>query len=235
MFYTPYSLIFFIVAHMKTLFVILSLLAGTILPAQQLQTVPLITVTGEAVIKTSPDYVILGLRIKKELLPNMENKLSQQIFKEEDTKIRLFDFNEADMSKSIIQFDSSTYYKEVFITITDIKKLDKYLLELFNMGYRDYIYVEYRSSNYSNLKTQARKDAINAARKKAQVLAAELGQTIGKAYTIEDLSSEEYNWYQLKDKTGLENITFKTGADGYLVEPGYITVTSKVKVSFNLP
>jgi len=219
---------------MKRIVFILSIFLSHLTFAQ-LQTVPLITVTGESVVKVSPDYVILGLRIKKELLPAMENKLSFQIFKEEDTKIRLFDFNEADMSKSIIQFDSTIYYKEVFVVITDIKKLDKYLLELFNLGYRDYIYVDYRSSNYANFKAQARKEAIIAARKKAQALAGELGQTIGKAYIIEELDSEDYNWYSNKTKSDLEKISFKEGSDGYLIEPGFLTVTSKVKVGFNLP
>jgi hypothetical protein len=64
------------------------------------------------------------------------------------TKIRLFDFNEADMSKTFIQMDSAAYYKEVFVTIIDLKKLDKYLLELYTPEYRDCIYIDYRTSSY---------------------------------------------------------------------------------------
>ncbi len=202
----------------------------------QLQNIPLITVTGESVVKVSPDYVILDVRIKKQLLTNASNNPSFEIFKEEDTKIRLFDFNEADLSKTVIQTDSSSiYYKEVFITVYDLKKLDKYLLELYNLGYRDYVYMDYRVSNYNRYKTQARKEAINAAKKKAQLLATELGQIIGKAHSIDDVYSEDYNWYNLKDKVNLEKLTFKAGADTYLIEPGYITITAKVKVSFDLP
>jgi uncharacterized protein YggE len=200
----------------------------------QLQNIPLITVTGESVMKVSPDYVIVGIRIKKKLLTNIERKPAFEIFKEEDTKIRLFDFNESDISRTIIQIDSSTYYKEVFITINDVKKLDKYLLELSNLGYNDYIYIDYRVTNYNRYKMQCRKDAVNAAKKKAQALVAELGQTLGKAHTIEDLDSQDYNWYNLKNKENAGNITFKLGADNYVIEPGYITITSKVKLSFDL-
>lgn len=219
---------------MKKNILIICICFVNILWGQQLQNIPLITVTGESVVKVIPDYVILGLRIKKGL-PGTENKPSFEIFKDEDTKIRLFDFNETDMARSIIQMDSATYYKEVFITINDIKKLDKYLLELYNLGYRDYVYMDYRTSNYKRYKLQAKKEAVNAARKKAQELVAELGQTLGKAHTIEELPGEDYNWYNLNDKANSGKIMYKLGADNYLIEPGYITVTAKVKVSFDLP
>ncbi len=220
---------------MKKLILIIVCCYGNLAFGQLLQNIPLITVTGESVVKVSPDYIILGIRIKKELTATMNNKPAFEIFKEEDTKIRLFDFNEADMSKTIIQFDSSDYYKEVFITINDVKKLDKYLLELFNLGYKDYVYIDYRVSNYSRYKNQARKDAINSAKKKATNLVTELGQTLGKAHTIEDVYSEDYSWYNLKDKANSGNLTFKLGSDNYQIEPGYITITAKVKVSFDLP
>ncbi len=52
------------------------------------------------------------------------------------------------MSKTFIQMDSAAYYKEVFVTIIDLKKLDKYLLELYTPEYRDCIYIDYRTSSY---------------------------------------------------------------------------------------
>jgi uncharacterized protein YggE len=201
----------------------------------QVQPPPLITVTGESVVKVTPNYVILGIRIKKQLTPGMDNKPAFEIFKEEDTKIRLFDFKEEDLSRTLIQRDSSAYYKEVFIAIYDLKKLDKYLLELYNLGYTDFIYVDYRTSFYERYKTEAHEAAMADAKKKAQLLATQLGQTIGKAYTIEETGSEDYNWYSLKDKLNAQKITFKTGTDHYVIEPGYITITSRIRVSFMLP
>ena len=200
----------------------------------QLQNIPLVTVTGEAAIKRTPDYVILGLRIQKEIRLNSDSKPIFEIFKSEDTKIRLFGFDDKDISQSVIQTDSVAYVKEVFITINDISKLEKYLLELFNLGYRNCIFTDYRVRNYIDYKNQARKDAINSAKKKAIVLANELGQTIGKANTIEELYTEDFNWYCIQDKNNFINNTSKSDANGYNVEPGYIIITSKVKVSFDL-
>jgi len=207
------------------------LLSGLQLFSQTAQEPPHISVTGEAVVKVIPDYVILGIRIKKQL-NGADNKPAFEIFKEEDTKIRLFDFNEADMSKTFIQLDSAAYYKEVFVTITDIKKLDKYLLELYTLGYRDYIYIDYRTSFYDKYKTQAREEAVTDAKKKAKQLSSALFLALGKAYAVEDLNTEDYNWYHLKDKKNAGKLTYKMGSDNYLVEPGYITITSKVHVSF---
>lgn len=191
-----------------------------------------VSVTGESVVNVQPNYVILGIRIKKQL--GGSDKPAFEIFKEEDTKIRLFDFNEADLSKTFIQLDSAAYYKEVFVVISDLKKLDKYLLELYTMGYKDYVYIDYRTSLYSKYKTQAKEEAMANARKKAQGLAASLGQTVGKAYSIEELNSEDYNWYNLRDKTNAPALTFRMGSEHYLIEPGYITITARVNVSFHL-
>lgn len=200
--------------------------------SQTAQEPPHISVTGESVVKVQPNYVILGIRIKKQL--GGADKPAFEIFKEEDTKIRLFDFNEADLSKTFIQLDSAAYYKEVFVVISDLKKLDKYLLELYTMGYKDYVYIDYRTSFYNRYKTQAKDEAIANAKKKAQSMAAGLGQIVGKAYSIEELNSEDYNWYNLKDKKNASSLTFRMGSENYLIEPGYITITARVNVSFNL-
>lgn len=200
--------------------------------SQTTQEPPHISVTGEAVVKVIPDYAILGIRIKKQLNGG-DNKPAFEIFKEEDTKIRLFDFNEADMSKTFIQLDSAAYYKEVFVTITDLKKLDKYLLELYTLGYRDYVYIDYRTSFYDKYKTQAREEAVADAKKKARQLSTGLFLALGKAYAVEDLNTEDYNWYNLKDKKNAGRLTYKMGSDNYLIEPGYLTITAKVRVSFN--
>lgn len=201
--------------------------------SQAVQEPPHIRVTGEAVVKVIPDYVILGIRIKKQLNSG-DNKPAFEIFKEEDTKIRLFDFNEADMSKTFIQLDSAAYYKEVFVTITDLKKLDKYLLELYTLGYRDYIYIDYRTSLYDKYKTQAREEAMADAKKKAKQVSFGLFLGLGKAYAVEELNTEDYNWYNLKDKKNAGKLTYKMGSDNYLIEPGYITVISRLQVSFSV-
>jgi len=218
---------------MKAILNLCLLLACLQALSQTTQGPPHLSVTGEAVVKVVPDHVILGIRIKKQL-NGADNKPAFEIFKEEDTKIRLFDFNEADMSKTFIQMDSAVYYKEVFVTITDLKKLDKYLLELYTLGYKDYIFIDYRTSSYDKYKAQAREEALADAKKKARQISTGLFLALGKAYAVEELNTENYNWYNLKDKKNAGGLTYKMGSDHALIEPGYITITAKVHVSFSV-
>jgi uncharacterized protein YggE len=221
---------------MKGLLTFLLFLLLQIAVFAQLENIPLITVYGEASIKIKPDYVIIGIKLKKQLpTSEVERSTALEIFKAEDTKIRLFGFDAKNISETVIQVDSGVYFKEVFLTITDLNALDKYLLELNSLGFTKYIYLDYRVKDYAAYKMQVKKEAINSARKKAVVLAAELGQTIGKAHIIEELAPEDYNWFAIHDRKHLENITFKLGADGYVIEPGFLTLNSKIKVSFDLP
>lgn len=201
----------------------------------QLENIPLVTVYGESKIKVKPDHVILGIKILKRLPSSMtESSTALEIFKTEDTKIRLFGFDPKNMSETIIQADSGTYIKEVFITINDLNTLDKYLLELNKLGFRDYIYMDYRVKELGAYKNQARREAMNSAKKKAAALAAEVGQNVGKAHRIDELNSEDYNWYTVHEDNHLERVTFKLGADGYAIEPGFLVLTARVRVSFDL-
>ena len=102
------------------------------------------------------------------------------------------------------------------------------------MIYKQYIYLDYRVQNLISYKNQARKEAIILAKNKATMLAEELNQTIGKAHTIEELNQKSYNWYNIHDIDGLEDVTYQAAADFYLIEPGYITIISNVRVSFDL-
>ncbi|WP_299187862.1 SIMPL domain-containing protein [uncultured Aquimarina sp.] len=201
----------------------------------QLENIPLITVVGKGVVKVKPDYVVLGIKVNKEIRLNSQgNSNVFGIFKDEDTKIKLFDFNNKDISESLIQVKESVYIKEIFVTINELSRLDRYLFELHKLGYKDYIYFDYRVKSLSDHKSQARKKAISSAKKKAALLAIELGQSIGKAHSIQELDSEDYNWYAINDNTNRENITFKLGVDEYVIEPGFLVIISKIQISFDL-
>ena len=157
-----------------------------------------------------------------------------EIFRETDTHFKIFGLDDKAIYQSYIQADSSYYIKEIFLKISDINTLDKTLLELYKLGYRQYIYLDYRVENFTAYKNQARKEAVALARSKAVIMAAEVNQTIGKAHRIEEINQESYNWYNIHNTEDLENVTYNIGADSYVIEPGYITILSKVQVSFDL-
>ena len=197
----------------------------------QLQNIPLVIVEAEAVVKVKPDYVIIGIKLNKKVQLSAN---TFEIFREIDTQFKLFGLDDKAIYQSYIQADSLYYLKEIFLTITNINMLDKTLLDLYKLGYKEYIYLDYRVQNFISYKNQARKEAIQLAAKKAALLAGELNQSIGKAHSIEELNQESYNWYNIHNIDNLENITYKSGSDFYVIEPGYITIISKIRISFDL-
>lgn len=220
---------------MKKITISFLVLLSSIYAFSQIDNIPLITVEGEGTIQLKPDYVVLGFKIFKTVKENSNGELSGfEIFKNEDTKIRLFDFNEKDINESIIQIENSMYVKEVYITIYELSRLDKILFELYKLGIKEFYFIDYRVDNFNENKNQAKIRAIRSAKEKASLLASELGQTVGKAHIIEEVDFQDYNWYNLNKNSGLENLTYELDSDNYLLQPGYITLTSKVKVSFDL-
>jgi uncharacterized protein YggE len=197
----------------------------------QLQNIPLVVIEAEGIVKVKPDYVIIGVKLNKKI---QITNATFEIFREIDTQFKIFGLDDKAISQSYIQADSSFYIKEIYLTLTNINMLDKTLLDLYRLGYKQYIYLDYRVQNLISYKNQARKEAIMLAKTKATLLASELGQNIGKAHTIEELNQQSYNWYNIHDEDNLEDVTYKTGSDFYVIEPGYITIISKVKVSFDL-
>lgn len=220
---------------MKKLTLIILIILTNILSYSQLENIPLITVKGEGVIKIKPDHVVLGFKIQKSIkLNSNENPANLEIFKKRDIDIKLFNFNEKEIDKSLIQPNNSVYITEIFITIKDLNRLDKILLDLKKIGYGNFHYIDYRIHNYSDLKNKARIKAINLAKEKATLLANELGQDIGKAHSIEEIDCPNYNWYNINKNDNIENIPFLLDSEEYLIDPGYIIITSKIKVSFDL-
>ena len=220
---------------MKGIVVLLFLVSVTCSTFAQLQNIPLATAIGESVVKVKPDYAVAVIKVKKSMnISSLTTAATFRIFEENDTRVQLFGFDDKNIDFSLIQADSLVYVKEIIITINDLQNLDKYLLEIQKLGYKDLIYLDYRVKDLAAHKDQARKNAIASAKRKAILLASELGQSIGKAHTIEELESQSFNWYNIDNAKNLENMTYKLGSEAYVIEPGYITIISKVKVSFDL-
>lgn len=221
---------------MKNIFLFILIALSSSLSFGQLLNPPLITTTGQSNLRIKPDYVILGVQISKKIRTDVPANLSGfEIFRNEDTRIRLFDFDEKDMSESIIQVNGDEYIKEVFIIIKDLDKLDKHLLDLYRLGFTNYIHIDYRITNYEMRKDSARKEAIHNAKMKAESLAKNLGQSVGKAHTIEEVDLKIFNWYSINPKGDHEEDIFvEPVSNEYFVEPGYIIINSRIKVSFDL-
>lgn len=193
----------------------------------QVENIPLLTVYGEGTVKVIPDQAIISLEVNKEVYntPNASSP-SLEIFKDEDTRIRLFDFDDNNIVEGIIQPNDNAYKKEVFITVNDLSKLDRYLLELHKKGFRNINFIDYRIRDLNKFQKKALKKALDNATQKARVL----HQPIGSIHTIEEIEQQAYNWYNPQ----LKNIVLKDGFDINNINPGYLTIISKIKVAYDL-
>jgi uncharacterized protein len=224
--------------------------------AQQKGELSLITVMGQAEVRVPPDEVIFSLEVTKLNRDLSEaQKQSDESVKQILSLARRFDVPQQDVktdyisvdmkySTDLIDDDSDSNAKKVkreflgyetsktiIIRFTDLPRFEKFFAEVLKAGVSKVNGVEFRTSQIRKHKDQARSLAIRAAREKALALTAEIGQTIGKAYTIQEEgfsrmgSNANYTSVISGSFSSDENTAFA---------PGMITVSAQVTVSFVL-
>lgn len=123
--------------------------------------------------------------------------------------------------------------KQIAIILRDVSKADELLADIFQSGITRISDVEFRTTQVRKYKDQARAMAIKAAQEKANALAREIGQSIGKAHSIteEGLSNS---------RAAMNTSNFSTGTSGSYSDDedtialGQISITARVVVSFEL-
>ena len=221
----------------------------------------LITVNGDAEVKVTPDKAIITAGIEtvdKDIIA--AKKQNDDIVKRLVENCVKLGIPEGNISTDFINVDNKYervndqqkfvgYYmrRRVAITLTDITKFDILVTELLSSGIYQIKDVKFETTELRKYKDQARADAIRAAREKAQAMTNELGQTIGKAYSIDEKSSFSRSWYGgWNNWYGGANYPNPFNASSNAPSPtdninpdmplalGKISVTASVSVSFEL-
>ncbi|HYH86717.1 MAG TPA: SIMPL domain-containing protein [Pyrinomonadaceae bacterium] len=216
---------------------------------------PLITVSGQAEIRVPPDEVNFSLEVTK------LNRDLTEAQKQNDDSVRdilalarrfdvppqdvktdyisvemkystdLVDDEEDDAKKVKRELLGYEVSKTVIVRFKDLPRFEKFFAEVLKAGVSKVNSVEFRTSQIRKHKDQARALAIRAAREKAIALTAEIGQTIGKAHSIQEegfgRSSSSNNF------STVVSGSFSSDEDSAFA-PGMITVTAQVTVSFVL-
>ena len=210
---------------------------------------PLITVVGQAEIMVVPDEVIFNLQVV-----SMDRDLSAAQAKNDQTvkyllglarqyqippnqvqtdHIRLSQrYTDEEVTKKPPVFLGYTVSKKVALVLRDVGKAESLLAEIFKSGVTSIEDVDFRSTQVRKYKDQARAMAIKAAQEKASALAREIGQTIGKAFTIQ----EEGQTFGGAPNTS-NSISFVRGSsstEDSTIALGQISITARVIVSFEL-
>lgn len=232
---------------------ILALCLNTISPAQAASepAPPLITVTGEAEVRVVPDEVVFDLtvqtlnrdlrvaktqtdeRLKKTLELTRKYRIAPADVQTDYIKLEPR-YRGNDETRTLVGY---SVRKDLVFTLRDASQAEALLSEVMEAGISRINSINFRSSQLRKHRDQARALAIKAAQEKAVALTAEIGQRIGKAYSIdEDVPGGVSNF-----RTGtLSPNNFIADSDGATASSegtlalGQIKVSARVMVRFIL-
>lgn len=217
--------------------------------AQEAKDRPLVTVSGQAEVMVVPDEVAFNLRVvslDKDLLKAQAK--NDEVVTKLMALARIFQvpaesvqtdyinldtrYSDEEATKKPSVFLGYTVTKKVVILLRDVSKAEQMLSEIFKSGISHIDSVDFRSTQIRKYKDQARAQAMKAAQEKASAMAREIGQTIGKAYSIEEQSENRGFPNNSSNIRGLVGESYSE-AEG-TIALGRISITARVVVSFEL-
>lgn len=211
--------------------------------AQEQKPIPQISVAGEGKIKAVPDQAFISVSVdtkgNKAADVKRDNdvaveKVVQAIKKhklpKEDVQTKRISLNPVyDYEKKKYSYNAT---QTIEILLKDLNQYDALMESLIDAGVNRVSNVEFRSSKVEQLKSEARKQAMLEARKKAEDYVSVLGQKVGKALNISDNTQIYYpvqSMYEMKAARADDG-----GAPRETLAIGEIQVTANVNVTFFL-
>ncbi|HKX84383.1 MAG TPA: SIMPL domain-containing protein, partial [Pyrinomonadaceae bacterium] len=174
---------------------------------------PTIQVTGTAEINVVPDEVSFSLKVSK---ADKSLVTAKRLNDENVGKIlalaKRFQLTPADVKTDFIsvseKFDrkkiagTDDEYDNIFagyavsktveVKLKDLSKFEDFFSEVVKIGVTQISNVNFQSSQLRKYKDQARAMAMLAAREKAEAMTKQIGQTIGKAVSVEEKDIDGY-------------------------------------------
>jgi uncharacterized protein YggE len=222
---------------------------------QSVEGVPTVKVTGTAEVFVVPDEVTFAAKVEKNGKTVAEAKrLHDQAMGKLLATARRFVKDEKDIKTDFLSvaehykrvrsetspsdytnvFDGYKVSRSVTIKLRDVSKFEQALSELIEADVSDIGRVTFGTSEMRKHKDEARANAIAAAREKATALAARIGQTIGKAVSIEEENVDGYRSPYANISSNSFTISDSDDDDEDVSAVGTISVKAQVEVSFIL-
>jgi len=216
---------------------------------------PLVTVTGQAEVRVPPDEVVFTLAVEnvdKDMVlasKRTDDSVKQILAIARKNNIKPEDFQTSQISvqpkynTDDMPYESRDRVKRVMIgyevsktigiRLRDISRFDDLLADVLKAGITRLSNLEFRDSQIRKHRDEARRMAIRAAQEKAKLLAGEIGQSIGSAYSITEYTGgPEYGRSNaVQNVAGVAGDTSETDS---ATAPGSISVTAQVTVRFRL-
>jgi len=229
---------------MKKAIFILAFVASLTLQAQETQPLPQINVIGEGKIKVIPDQAFITVSVetkgnnakdvKKQndmVVEKVVQAIKRSNLPKEDVQTRRISLNpQYDYDKKKYNYNAT---QSIDILLKDLNVYDGLIESLVDAGINGISNVEFRSSKLEQHKSEARKEAMNDAKRKAQDYVSVLNQKVGKAYTISD-NTQVYFQPPMYQSMRMDKGVEAAGEPRETLAIGEILVTANVNVSFIL-
>jgi len=206
-----------------------------------------IIVTGTAEVNVTPDEVVLDLGVE-----TLDKDLSVAKSQHDDrVKKIIAEVRGAGVEAKDIQTNqlrmSAEYSREkvshflgyemtqtIEVTLKDLSKYEGLMSKLLIDGVNRIHSVEFQVADSRKYKDEARLKAIRAAREKATAMAAELGQSIGKPWTIVENTGNDNYLANANNSRSYGNSGGGEDEGDSTVAPGEVRLRASVTVTFEL-
>ncbi|HVG30489.1 MAG TPA: SIMPL domain-containing protein [Pyrinomonadaceae bacterium] len=208
----------------------------------------LITVTGEAEVLVVPDEVVFDLTVQtlNKDLRAAKAQTDERLKKLIDLT-RRYNVAPKDVQTDYIKLEPRyrgndegrlflgySVRKDLVFTLRDVSRAEELLSEVMESAVTRINGVRFQTSQMRKYRDQARGLAIRAAQEKAVALTAEIGQKIGRAYSIEEESSRGISYAQNVSSNAVGFAGGEGGDSEGTLSLGQIKVSARVTVRFEL-
>lgn len=211
--------------------------------AQEFKQQALVNVNGEGKIKVVPDQASITVSVES------KGSKAADVKKENDTKIdavlkyiKKMGITAQDFQTQRVYLNDEYDYQKkkhnyvatqtIRILMKDLAKYDELMEGLVETGINNISNVEFKTSRLEELKTGARKLAVQNAKVKANDLVSAIGQKAGKAFSITDNTAVDYP--QPRYEMAMMKMADNVMGGNQTLAVGEIEVTANVSVSFIL-
>jgi uncharacterized protein len=217
---------------------------------------PLITVNGQAEVRVPPDEVVFTLGVESvdrdvvaaktrtdESVKQVLAIARKNNVKPEDVQTSYisvqprYNTDDADYDQRRTmkrEFVGYLVSKTVAVILRDITHFDSMLTDVLRAGVTRLSNVEFRDSQLRRHRDQARAMAMKAAQEKANMMAREVGQTIGPAYSIREGTTVTPYTLNNVSQNSAASVPAESERSEGAIAPGQISVSAQVTVSFRL-
>lgn len=201
--------------------------------AQDIDKLPMITVTGTAEVMVAPDETVFSLDVTKidkdlQIAKRTNDETVSKILEltrrfsvapqdvktdaisvemkytsVRDPKKKIYDEDGDEVGTKI--FNGYEVSKTVIVRLKDISRFEEFFAEILKTGITEVNSVRFETSKLRENKDQARDMAMKAAREKAVAMSASIGQTVGKAVKITEGVIANQNYSANYSVNGMSN------------------------------